>query len=207
MSTVSLAAVLVEPARRVPDKTAVIEGESRFTYDQLWSRARRFAQHLLDLGVEPGQRVALLCTNTVEFPVVYYGILAAGSVVVPVPTLLNVDEIEYLITDSGAQLLVCHDTQRAAADEVAARTGIPVVTATASAEGPLIRNYVSRSADDVAVLFYTSGTTGRPKGALLTHLNLLMCATVNAFDANPFRCDDTVLGCCRSFTPSARPSR
>jgi len=199
MSTLSLAVVLAESARRVPDKVAVIDGDVRLTYAQLWHRALQFGQHIRDIGCTTGNHVALLCPNTADFATAYYGILAAGGVVVPIPTLLNNDEIEYLLTDSEATTLVYHESLRAVAEEAATRTGVRILPATAPDTGAALRSYVSRSPEDAAVLFYTSGTTGRPKGAMLTHLNLVMCATVNAFDANPFRKDDIVLGCLPLF--------
>lgn len=202
MSTLSLAAVLAESARRVPNKTAVIEGELQLTYGQLWNRALRLADALRDVGCTAGDHVALLCPNTAEFPVAYYGILAAGGTVVPIPTLLNTDEIGYLLADSGATTVVYHDSLREVAHQATAGTGVRLLDATVRESpeaGTPLRSYISRSPEDIAVLFYTSGTTGQPKGALLTHLNLVMNATVNAFDANPFRREDVVLGCLPLF--------
>ncbi len=199
MSTLSLATILAEPARRVPDKTAVIEGDRRLTYAQMWREARVYAQHLLDQGVRPGQRVAILCPNTVEFVRAYYGVLTAGATVVPVPVMLRAEEITHMLTDSGARLLIVPDEPDGTAREAAAAAGARILSAHAPEDTGPVRSYATRGPEDIAVLFYTSGTTGTPKGALLTHLNLVMCATVNAFDANPFQRDEIVLGCLPLF--------
>ena len=95
-TTLSLASVLAEPARRTPDALALIEGERRLTYAEVWREARTVAAQLIADGVTPGDRVALLAPNVVEFVTSYYGILAAGGVVVPVPTLLQGREAAYL---------------------------------------------------------------------------------------------------------------
>jgi long-chain acyl-CoA synthetase len=200
MTSLSLAAVLAEPARRTPDKLAVVEGDLRLSYADLWRDARRFAAALVGQGVVPGTRVGLLAPNVVDFVRAYYGILAAGAVVVPVPTLLNGDEAAYLLTHSGAQLLLHSADFAEIGSHAAAAAGVAAhpVAGFADAAEPLAA-YVTREAEDPAVVFYTSGTTGLPKGAVLTHLNLVMNATANAFDANPFYRDDVVMGCLPLF--------
>lgn len=201
MATLSLAAILAEPARRTPDRTALVEGELRLPFGQLWAQARAQAAALVGLGVRPGERVALMAPNTAEFPRAYYAILAAGGVVVPVHLLLSAEEVEHVLRDSGATLLLCHPAQAETGKTAGAATGVRTLvlgddgeleTLTRAAE-PL-PTYLTRDADDPAVVFYTSGTTGVPKGAVLSHFNLVMNATVNAFDANDVRADDIALG-------------
>ena len=200
MTQLSLAAVLAEPARRTPGKLAVVEGDQRLTYAEIWRDARCCAAALLQRGVRPGTRVAILGPNVVDFVRGYYAILAAGGVVVPVPTLLNGEEAGYILDHSGAELLLC------AADftDVGARAGELAGVEVLPLEGlgeavePL-PSHLPREAEDPAVIFYTSGTTGRPKGAVLTHVNLVLNATANAFDANPFLRDDIVMGCLPLF--------
>lgn len=195
MTTLSLAAVLAEPARRRPRHVALVEGGRRTTYEELWRDARTFAGALYARGVAPGDRVALLAPNVTEFVVAYYGILAAGAVVVPVPTLLQPDEAAYLVRHSGARLLVHHEAVGDVARAAASAAGVPAHDLAGFADGArALPTYATRAPDDTAVVFYTSGTTGRPKGAVLTHLNLVLNATVNAFDANPMRPDDVVMG-------------
>jgi long-chain acyl-CoA synthetase len=214
MTTLSLATVLAESARRHSDKIAVVDGDVRVTYAGLWDQARAYAAGLAELAIQPGDTVALLAPNVVEFPRAYYGALALGAVVVPVHLLLTADEAAYVLRDSRADILVCHTSQLAMGAEAAKQAGIPLVTVgpvppeaagtvrrleDVSAGVEPLRSYVSRDAEDTAVVFYTSGTTGEPKGALLTHLNLVMNATVNAFDCHDVRSDDVALGCLPLF--------
>lgn len=209
-ATLSLASVLAEPARRHPNRVAVVEGEDRITYRELWEQVRKHAAALQQQGVRPGDRVALVAPNVIDFVRSYYAIIAAGAVVLPVPLLLVPDEAAYLIKDAGAKLVVSHTSQLTLARDSAKRAGVsvltmgpttadePSLTELAAAADP-IANHVTRVPDDPAVVFYTSGTTGRPKGAVLTHLNLVLNATVNAFDANDTRHEDQVLGCLPLF--------
>ncbi len=200
MTTLSLATVLAESARRTPDKTALVEGDLRISYAELWRDARASAAALADTGIAPGDRVALVAPNVADFVRAYYGILAAGGVVVPIPTLLNADEAGYLIGHSGARAVLHHADYAEVAAAAAARAGVPAWPVEGFGQGAQPRpTLVARQAEDPAVIFYTSGTTGRPKGAVLTHLNLVMNATVNAFDANPIRRDDVVMGCLPLF--------
>ncbi|MFF2557308.1 long-chain fatty acid--CoA ligase [Nocardia sp. NPDC058058] len=192
-ATLSLASILAEPARRRPDHIALIEGAQRITFAELWRQAREQAAALIALGVRPGDRVALMGPNTTDFPRAYYAILAAGATVVPVHLLLTADEAEYVLRDSGAALLICHEMVAPVGTVAAERAGIPCV-GPKDLVGEAIPTFVSRSPLDTAVVFYTSGTTGRPKGAELSHLNMVMCATVNAFDANDVHRDDIALG-------------
>jgi long-chain acyl-CoA synthetase len=205
MSTLSLATVLADAARRHADKVAVVDGDARITYEELWLEARAYAAGLAAIGIRPGDTVALLAPNVADFPRMYYGALAAGAAVVPVHLLLTADEAAFVLRDSGADLLVCHTSQLALGAAAAEAAGVRLVTVGPGGDGSRLEpaeplpTYLSRSPDDVAVVFYTSGTTGRPKGALLTHLNLVMNATVNVFDANDVRRGDVVLGCLPLF--------
>ncbi|MEV0392387.1 long-chain-fatty-acid--CoA ligase [Polymorphospora rubra] len=217
MTSLSLAAVLAESARRHPTTVAVVDGETRVTYARLWHEARTYAAGLRELGVRPGHTVALLAPNVVDFPRAYYAALAVGAVVVPVHLLLTADEAAYVLRDSRADLLICHGSQLAMGAAAAERAGIPLVTVGAApppvpAQRPAtpvrrledlgadpVPSYASRAAEDPAVVLYTSGTTGAPKGAVLSHLNLVMNAMVNVFDANDARTTDVVLGCLPLF--------
>ncbi|MEU3255172.1 long-chain fatty acid--CoA ligase [Streptomyces sp. NPDC006997] len=199
MATLSVAAILAENARRRPDRTALVEGDLRLTFAEVWQRARAQAGALAGLGVRPGDRVALMAPNTAEFPAAYYAIAAAGAVVVPVHLLLSPGEVEHVLKDSGATLLLCHPAQAATGGTAAEAVGVRTVTLGAEFErlagdAEPLRSYETRDADDPAVVFYTSGTTGVPKGAVLSHFNLVMNATVNAFDSNDIRADDIALG-------------
>ncbi|MFI6952424.1 long-chain fatty acid--CoA ligase [Nocardia sp. NPDC050408] len=192
-ATLSLASVLAEQARRRPDRIALIEGARRITFAELWHRARSQAAALIEFGVRPGDRVALMCPNTAEFPAAYYAIIAAGAVVVPVHLLLTAGEAEHVLRDSDARLLVCHPWFAEVGRAAATAAEVPLVEPN-SLDAQPIANYITRRPEDPAVVFYTSGTTGRPKGAELSHLNMVLNATVNAFDANDVRSDDVALG-------------
>ena len=98
MTTLSVAAILAEAARRRPEHTALIEGEQRIGFARLWHQVRAQAAALAGLGVRPGDRVALLAPNTAAFPRAYYAILAAGAVVVPVHLLLTAGEAGRVLT-------------------------------------------------------------------------------------------------------------
>lgn len=189
----SLAGILAEPARRRPDHLAVIEGPHRRTFADLWREARAVAGALLVRGIAPGDRVALMCPNTVDFPRAYFGILAAGATVVPVHLLLTAGEAAHVLRDSGARLLICHEQVGRVGRAAAADAGIDCL-GPGDLCGEPIAAFVTRDPLDTAVVFYTSGTTGTPKGAELSHLNMVLCATVNSFDANKVHRDDIALG-------------
>ncbi|MBB6628763.1 long-chain fatty acid--CoA ligase [Nocardioides sp. KIGAM211] len=204
MTVLSLASILAESARRSPDKTAVVErtpeGDVAITYADLWRDARRVAAGLAAQGLGPGSRVGLIGPNVTDFVRCYYGVLALGGVVVPVPSLLNADEATYLVEHSGAELVLHHEQLAEVGSGAARAAGIPAhPMAGFAADAEPVATLATREAEDPAVIFYTSGTTGRPKGAVLTHLNLVMNATANAFDANPIGRDDVVMGCLPLF--------
>jgi long-chain acyl-CoA synthetase len=197
----SLASVLQESALRRPDKVAAVERDRRATYAELWDAALRRAAALRAAGVQPGDRVALLGLNTIDFVTAYYGILARGAVVVPVAPMLVADEIAFLLQDSGAKLALVADDLAEVVARGAADAGVEVLllgseAATAAEPEPM---RAATEPLDPAVLFYTSGTTGRPKGAVLTHFNLVMNAFANAYTANHIVPEDVMLGCLPLF--------
>lgn len=214
MTSLAVASILAEAARWRPNKVGVVNGAQRVTYRELWQQALAYTGVLTELGVRPGDHVALMCPNVVEFPRGYYGALAAGAVVVPVHLLLTADEVGYVLKDSGSTLLLCHTSQLAVGMKAAAAVGIPVVAIGGVPAGVDVGvrrleqladgvtppvSYVSRGADDPAVVLYTSGTTGASKGAVLTQLNLVMNAMVGIFDAHEARVEDVSLGCLPLF--------
>ncbi|SDQ40639.1 long-chain-fatty-acid--CoA ligase [Actinopolyspora saharensis] len=211
-STLSLASLLAEPAKRAPGRTAVVEGRQHFGYGELWEQVRGYAAVLRELGVAEGSRVALVAPNVVDFVRVYYAVQTLGAVVVPVPLLLVPEEAEHLVVDSEAELIVGHTGQLELARGCSRLAGVRLVTVGPREEGQPehgldelarsaepVSGFVSRQPQDPAVIFYTSGTTGKPKGAVLTQLNMVMNATVNAFDANETTPRDRVLGCLPLF--------
>ncbi|MDQ1713992.1 MAG: long-chain acyl-CoA synthetase [Frankiaceae bacterium] len=200
MATLSIAAILAESAVRHADRAAVVLGEQRVTYADLWRDARRHAAALRDEhGVRPGDKVAVLIPNVPDFPRTYYGILALGAVVVPVHALLKAEEIAYVLRDSGARLLVCHDALAGEGAKGAELAGVAFVAPGALAGDAEVDTYVPRDPADDAVILYTSGTTGKPKGAVLSHLNVVMNVTVTASDVISLTSDDVILGCLPLF--------
>ncbi len=189
----SLASTLAESALRYPHRTAVVFGPDRITYAELWEQARRYAASFCRQGIEPGERVAILLLNTPDFPAAYYGALAAGAVVVPVHALLTPGEIGFILNDAAAKILVCAPQLAAAGRAACEATGTVFLEAGVPADEPVEQMTLCDSQDD-AVVLYTSGTTGRPKGAVLTQNNLVLNSTVSAHDLFEATHEDVLLG-------------
>jgi long-chain acyl-CoA synthetase len=209
--SLNLATILSESAVRHRDRPAIVMGDLRLTYAQLWAHARQYARVLADHGVGPGDRVALLLPNTPHFPLTYYGALTLGAVVVPVHALLKADEIAYVLKDSGAKVLVCAAPLLGAGAAGAQQAGVTVLSVLDGGDPSLTRidqlaltaqpvpAIEPREPSDTAVILYTSGTTGTPKGALITHLNILMNVDVSVIDSFEINEQDVVLGCLPLF--------
>ncbi len=200
----NLAFFLEESARKYPDRDAVVLGEKRLTYAQVNGAANQVANLLVARGVRPGDKVALSCLNLPYFPIVYYGILKAGGVVVPLNVLLKGREVAYHLADSDAAYYLAFEGTEAlpmgveayAGYEQAVAEGAPcrgflMITADPSADPPIEGvetlgsalaghpphfHTVETSPNDPCVILYTSGTTGQAKGAMLSHSNLVMNA-------------------------------
>jgi long-chain acyl-CoA synthetase len=209
--SLTIASILAESATRFADNTAVVLGDVRLTYAQLWGHARQYAAVLRERGIGPGDKVALLLPNTPHFPLAYYGTLALGAVAVPVHALLKAEEIEYVLTDSGAKALICAAPLLGEGAKGAELAGVPVLAVMDGGDATIeridtlalsatpITAFVPREPDDTAVILYTSGTTGKPKGAELTHLNATMNVVVSAQHSFDIDESDTVLGCLPLF--------
>jgi long-chain acyl-CoA synthetase len=190
----NLADNLTNGALRHPDRVALQLDDLEVTYAALDAATARVAGLLRAKGVTPGARVALMLPNVPQFALAYYGALRAGAVVVPMNVLLKEREVAFYLRDSGAELLFAWhefgDAAHAGADEV----GAEVVLVEPGEFEPLLARcepepiVVERAADDTAVILYTSGTTGTPKGAELTHGNLSHNVEISVdlfgFDAN-----------------------
>ena len=205
----NLATVLTESAKRHPDRVALKLGPYALTYADLDALSDRFAGHLAATGTQAGDRVGVMLPNVPQFAIAYYGALKAGAVVVPMNVLLKGREVAYYLRDSGAGTLVAWGGFLDEAVEGAREAQVGAVVAVAApgqdlaelpelgavlAEARPLGDVVQRSADDVAVLLYTSGTTGSPKGAELTHSNLLWNAHLAATTLVDISADDVVLG-------------
>ena len=207
--SLTLAGILAESALRYPDREAVVMGAERITYADLWEQTRRYARVLADAGVGPGDKVALLMPNVPDFPRVYYAALSLGAVVVPVHALLVAREITYVLQNSGAKLLVAAAPLLAEGAPAAEAAGIPLLGVMGgegidrldllAANVAAVTSYAERDAHDEAVILYTSGTTGSPKGAVLSQLNMTMNAIVSATSVMSLTVDDVILGCLPLF--------
>ncbi|SHN36003.1 long-chain-fatty-acid--CoA ligase [Cryptosporangium aurantiacum] len=209
----TVASILAETAARRPTHPALVLGDLRLPYAAVWDQAKRYAAVFRAQGIGPGDRVSILIPNTPHFVFAYYGAAALGAVVVPVHALLRAEEIEYVLRDSGSKLFVCAGPLLGEGAKGAELAEVPLLTVLGDM-GPQtdaprldelaqqtepVRTYEQAEPDDVAVILYTSGTTGKPKGAMLTHLNIVMnvdSSVISSFDTSP---DDVVLGCLPLF--------
>lgn len=176
---VNIASMLVETAARLPDKTALIPAGdgAAWDYARLLSEASRIARGLGALGVSRGDRVAIAIHNVPEFAAAYFGILMTGAVVVPLNVMLTADEIAGILRDAEPKVLIALPPLGAQAVEAAARVRVEHVFAGGDLPGADYPGgdvaVVEVEPDDLAVLSYTSGTTGEAKGAMLSHGNLI----------------------------------
>ena len=196
----NLATFLTHSAEQHGDRTALKLDDAELTYTQLDDASARIANVLAERGIEAGDRVGVMLPNVPYFPVIYYGILRAGGVVVPMNPLLKGREVAFYLEDSDAKLLFAWHDFAEAAEQGAEQAGAELTTVkpgefeqlVASAEPR--EDMVDRDESDTAVILYTSGTTGKPKGAELTHENLRRNVEVSASTLGEFSPDDVVLG-------------
>ena len=201
----NLSSVLDQAASEHPERTAVRLDDLALSYGELRTAAARMAALLPSLGVNPGDRVAIMLPNVPAFPIAFYGALAAGAVVVPMNPLLKSREIAFYLRDSGAKVLFVWsafaEEAIKGADETAARVievAEPDLATLLAGVDPVPRS-ADRADEDDAVILYTSGTTGWPKGAQLTQANVTRNARDtgnNLFSIGP---DDVVMGCLPLF--------
>ncbi|WP_280267292.1 long-chain-fatty-acid--CoA ligase [Nocardia wallacei] len=174
----NLALNLTETARRRPDEIALRLDETEVSYAMLDAASARLAGWLVSRGLRPGDRVGIMLPNVPYFAIVYYGILRAGGVVVPMNVLLKERETSFLLSDSGARLVFAWHAFESAAAAGAESAGAKCIAVTPGDFETLLASVepavalVDRGDTDTAVILYTSGTTGVPKGAELTHANL-----------------------------------
>ena len=194
----NLAFMLEETSKVFPNNDAILFGPAKYTYKQLHSMVNQVANGLVATGLKAGDTIALSCPNLPFFPLVYYAILKIGAIVVPLNVLLKKDEIKYHLEDSKAKAYFCFigtpelpmaKEGKTGFDQVKSCKNFVLITPTPDTPVPeefkgvqtlfgLMKDKsdkfesVSTDATDVAVLLYTSGTTGKAKGAALTHSNI-----------------------------------
>jgi len=195
----NLATNLARSAQIHADRVAVRLGDQGTTYRELDERSRRVAGLLAERGVRAGDRVGIMLPNIPDFAAVYYGVLRAGAVVVPMNPLLKAREVTHYLADSGATVIFTGAMSTAEVLAGAATVDAQVVvvdvafTEMLSTATP-VDGVVDRDGSDTAVILYTSGTTGTPKGAELTHDNLIRNAEVVAERLFQLTANDVIFG-------------
>ena len=191
-------------AARVTDPTRVaIETKTgaAVTYGDLIAATARLANVLVARGVKPGDRVAVQVEKSVEALVLYLATVRAGAVYLPLNTAYTLAELDYFITDAEPKLVVCDPAKRDGLAAIAAKVGGSVETLDANGKGSLMDAAATASAEfatvpragnDLAAILYTSGTTGRSKGAMLSHDNLVSNA-LTLIDVWRFTADDVLI--------------
>ena len=174
----NLASAFAASAESLGDKPALFWGEAEFSYRTLLAQARSVAAGLQRDGVKPGDRVGLWLKNCPEFVPALFGVFLAGGVVAPINNFLKPEEVHYIVADAGINVLLTDDTQPEALARLAVLCPALKFVRVDELVHPTGRaaldfQPVDTTESDLAVLIYTSGTTGHPKGAMLTHGNLL----------------------------------
>ena len=187
------------------ERPAVRLDEQVMSYGDLLAGAQRAAGLLRGRGIGPGDRVGLVLPNVAPFPVLFYGAVAAGCVVVPMNPLLKAREVTYYLEDSGASIVFAWHAMAEEVEKAAGGVGIDFVSVDPADFADLlagqdpVTDVVDRADDDTVVLLYTSGTTGQPKGAELTHANMVTNAALSAETLIELQPDDVVMGCLPLF--------
>ncbi|MGN6257228.1 MAG: long-chain-fatty-acid--CoA ligase [Solirubrobacterales bacterium] len=196
----NLASIITGTAAETPEAVAVRLGPLELTYGDIDDRSARLATLLREKGLQQGDRVGVMLPNVLEFPVSYYGVLRAGGIVVPMNVLLKRREIAFYLEDSGAKLLLAWHGFAAEARDGAADAGAELIEVESESFAELLGDHEPTAGladtddEDTAVILYTSGTTGKPKGAELTHFNLSRNSDISARTTSNIQAGDVVLG-------------
>jgi long-chain acyl-CoA synthetase len=196
----NIAGNLARSAAAHPDRDAIRLDDTALSYSLLDGATQHVAGLLAGRGVRPGDRVGVMLPNVPHFAVLYYGILRAGAVVVPMNPLLKRREVAYYLGDSGARLIFAWHgfAEEAAAGAADAGAGLVPVDPAGFIElvgsAAAVPGVLDREPDDTAVILYTSGTTGQPKGAELTHASLGRNIEICVGDIELLTADDVMFG-------------
>lgn len=169
---------------------AIVDGNKQISYAEMFAAAENIAASFIKLGLKPGDRVAVQVDKSIESIQVYLAVILAGGVFLPLNTAYTPNELEYFLSDATPRIFICRVSQYDDLKKVAEKAQVPVIlTLDAQGNGSLKDSLsystesfeaVPRNADDLASILYTSGTTGRSKGAMLTHRNIASNAKVLA---------------------------
>jgi long-chain acyl-CoA synthetase len=201
----NLSSVLEQAVAGQPRRPAIRMDDLVLDYAELTEAAGRFTSLLSSLGVTAGDRIAVMLPNVPAFPIAFYGALRAGAVVVPMNPLLKSREVAFYLGDSGAKVLLAWHAAAGEAAKGAAAAGARMVVVDEPDARSLLADLFAvhtpaeRADDDDAVILYTSGTTGQPKGAQLTHANLRRNAELTASTLIKAGPDDVIMGCLPLF--------
>src|SRR3954466_13690452 len=196
----NLASFLTDTASEHGDSVALKLDDAELTYAQLGEASARVAALLESKGFEAGDRVGIMLPNVPYFAAVYYGVLRAGGVVVPMNPLLKGREVSFYLEDPEAKIMFAWGDFEDAAKKGADEAGAELILVKPGEFEKLLGEHepntdvVDRDDDDTAVILYTSGTTGKPKGAELTHANLMTNAQLSADELGEVTEDDVLLG-------------
>ncbi len=201
----NLGELLNTTAKRYPQRTAIIFGQKKISYKTLGELTDRIASGLIELGIKKQERVALLLDNSPEFIISYFAVLKAGAVVVPVNYMFKIEEAKYILQDSSAVCLITSRAYLDMAQELRLRLDSLkyIVSTTRTMDDVLDFHRITTektqeldkilfSPYELAVILYTSGTTGYPKGAALSHYNLISNA-IDCASAIKVSCKDTLI--------------
>ncbi|MFQ6331841.1 long-chain-fatty-acid--CoA ligase [Nocardia sp. CWNU-33] len=196
----NIALNLAATVQRAPHSAAIRIGDRTMDYTALDDATARMAGLLKVGGLQPGDVVGISLPNIPEFAICYYGVLRAGGIVMPLNPLLKERELEFHLADSGARICYASEDFADVAHRAAGAVGIEPTIVSADSFSALlaavdpVREIEDRADHDTAVILYTSGTTGKPKGAELTHANLAANCELVAETLVNLTADDVVLG-------------
>src|SRR4051794_11611476 len=196
----NLATIATETAERIPEAIAYKLDDTEVSWKAVDEGSARVAGLLKAKGFEPGDRAGIMLPNVPYFPIAYYGVLRAGGVVVPMNVLLKGREVAFYLEDPGAKIVFAWHDFADAARQGAEQAGAEAIIVQPGEFEKLLAgqepdsDVAERDGSDTAVLLYTSGTTGTPKGAELTHDNLRNNCEISATRLAQATEEDVLLG-------------